>query len=806
MERPRRSTVKKAPEKVETKAKGAKRKNEEAKEVAKKAKVEANHCSDSESSSDEFVRVKTEPGPLKLKEDVNTEPDFSAIESNIFDGVTRLSDSDSDSDFEEVSNEPPLLPVSGKVEVKVAEADSVSEAKITPRAKLQLAKLTKSVLNGLTPKEEKEYGNDGSSSNGQKSQRSGGKSKPSQDSNNGAVRTSRRKTPQNVESNEMVEDNPNKEKSRKSASNSKAQKKAESGKKAAANPKEKSTSLSAKVGKGVKIGKTLESEDSKSRGKRPTKAADKKQVPSTSLQSEIGSTIPKDIDNMDMNELLALGENLGLKPTSQTEQSGSEHSDEGEDWEEVNAEEEEEKKHVIPKEGVQITLEMPELIRRRRKHKEDIQAQMNRQLNRVRREFQILFHKCSVLCWLAHGFYINGILNKEELLAVALSLIPSNHCMPAETIGLKYVKQILEWFVKLVDYSEGFTHIEDDHDMEIKIESLQKQFSRRVAKSRRELVFMFVCILRAVGVDARLIISLQPMPLKPQSSDLMPIKPSKETRGRKSVKKERTPSPEKKSSSPAKKRVKSSPSREDEPTTSKKSAASCKSGTKWKPEEQVKNGPSPRKTRSSAGRKSYKEETVDSDEDSKPLSSRAGGRKKKESEEPILSPNKKVLSDEDRERLKKAAEKRMPSLRRSIAAKKKEEDEFKPEKYESDSEEEGDSDFTPESRKKAKKVSPKVEVKRESSTQRVFSGKKKGKKVLSSSEEEKHRSQLKKKVGCDYWVEVYIHKEEGWIPVDVARGKVNCVDEIKVSFSDISSYRYKRTELSRSTYTTYFLK
>ena len=51
-------------------------------------------------------------------------------------------------------------------------------------------------------------------------------------------------------------------------------------------------------------------------------------------------------------------------------------------------------------------------------------------------------------------------------------------------------------------------------------ESLQQSVQLRTACFARDLVLMFIFILRTLGVKARFIVSFRPLPLKPSNQDL----------------------------------------------------------------------------------------------------------------------------------------------------------------------------------------------------------------------------------------------------------------------------------------------
>lgn len=236
-------------------------------------------------------------------------------------------------------------------------------------------------------------------------------------------------------------------------------------------------------------------------------------------QKSKNKTKQRDETNLDVASLLKLGEKKS--PIAQTsansqEMSYSEDSDdfesmsEAEDWEEVK---EVKEKNIIPKEGVQITVQMPNLIRKKKGI--DLLTAMKRRINRIKKENQVLIHKVHLLCWIAHGNFINRVLNSEEMLGLSLSLIPSEKCYPSDRPDLNYLEQILGWYRKTIEL------VEKKDDITVPMEKkLQTQIAKKQAYSKRMLAFIFICILRSLGIQCRLVMSLQPEPLRPPSNEL----------------------------------------------------------------------------------------------------------------------------------------------------------------------------------------------------------------------------------------------------------------------------------------------
>lgn len=216
---------------------------------------------------------------------------------------------------------------------------------------------------------------------------------------------------------------------------------------------------------------------------------------------------------LDVASLLVLGERKSesFDPGSSVDETYEsdeyESLSEVEDWEEVK------ERTIIPKEGVQITVELPNQIRK--KKSVDLMAAVKRRLNKIKKEHQVLIHKVHLLCWIAHGNFINNVLNSPNLLALALSLIPSEHCYPPERTDLNYLEKFLQWYRKTIHHVE-----KKEKHTEVLEKELRDQISKKEAHNKKMLVLIFVCVLRSLGIQCRIVMSLQVEPLRPPQSEL----------------------------------------------------------------------------------------------------------------------------------------------------------------------------------------------------------------------------------------------------------------------------------------------
>ncbi|XP_040538273.1 DNA repair protein complementing XP-C cells isoform X7 [Gallus gallus] len=169
---------------------------------------------------------------------------------------------------------------------------------------------------------------------------------------------------------------------------------------------------------------------------------------------------------------------------------------------------------VLPSNPVEIEIETPEQLKkreRREKRKAEFETYVRRMIKRFTKEVREDTHKVHLLCLLANGFYRNRICSQPDLHAIGLSIIPIHFTkVPAGQVDLLYISNLVKWFV-------GTFTVNDELSTE-KGEPLQSTLERRfaiyAARDDEELVHIFLIILRALQLLCRLVLSLQPIPLK----------------------------------------------------------------------------------------------------------------------------------------------------------------------------------------------------------------------------------------------------------------------------------------------------
>ncbi|CAH0552006.1 unnamed protein product [Brassicogethes aeneus] len=245
-----------------------------------------------------------------------------------------------------------------------------------------------------------------------------------------------------------------------------------------------------------------------------------KQLEEAKLQiAEYEANKKKNEENaVDISHLLIRGENVAQNDSIRMEDLHSsdfesDESDEG--WEEIKTatqEDKNEEKGVVPSSGLQITVNMPDAVKK--KKGVDLVAALKRRLNRIRKENQVYVHKVHLLCMLGHGNFVNSVINKEEILKSALKLLPSEKAYPSDRVDLEYLERIVKWYKKTMKLND-----KDTNEMQLD-EALQEQILKKEVYNKNMLCYIFIALMRALGIQCRFVLSLQVEPLRPPASEL----------------------------------------------------------------------------------------------------------------------------------------------------------------------------------------------------------------------------------------------------------------------------------------------
>ncbi|XP_040851203.1 DNA repair protein complementing XP-C cells isoform X4 [Ochotona curzoniae] len=173
---------------------------------------------------------------------------------------------------------------------------------------------------------------------------------------------------------------------------------------------------------------------------------------------------------------------------------------------------------LVPADAVQIEIETPEQVKireRSEKMKMEFETYVRRALKRFHKEVQENTHKVHLLCLLANGFYRNRVCSQPDLHAIGLSIVPARFTrVPPGDVDMLYLSNLVKWFVGTFTVNTELSASEHDGLQT----TLERRFAIYSARDDEELVHIFLLILRALQLLTRLVLSLQPVPLKPSGA------------------------------------------------------------------------------------------------------------------------------------------------------------------------------------------------------------------------------------------------------------------------------------------------
>ncbi|XP_009667602.2 DNA repair protein complementing XP-C cells isoform X2 [Struthio camelus] len=412
----------------------------------------------------------------------------------------------------------------------------------------------------------------------------------------------------------------------------------------------------------------------------------------------------------------------------------------------------------LPSKPVEIEIETPEQAKkreRREKRKAEFEVYLRRMMKRFNKEVREDTHKVHLLCLLANGFYRNRICSQPDLLAVGLSIIPTRFTkVPAGQVDLLYLSNLVKWFVATFTVNDELS-IEKGEPLQ---STLERRFAIYAARDEEELVHIFLIILRALQLLCRLVLSLQPVPLKEtrakgkgsskrqslsstsegqESSATTPSAVAKrgfcrKTRqDEKSSGSEKDKEPEKPNTAQTKRRCKSKLTTESQ-AQREPGNEDCSLGEKDMPVR-----PKNDRRRRVASKVCYKEESG-SDE---------GSVSDFEASEEESS-----LSDEDFETVPKKQRRSLGSQKSKVTADK--------------------SLKTKTSKLRLSKNSHEAAPKPAKSTATALPNAQRKRNKIISSDEDDGEQEVRKVAATDQWLEVFLEREDKWVCVDCVHGNV----------------------------------
>uniref|UniRef100_A0A8C3YN78 p125 n=1 Tax=Catagonus wagneri TaxID=51154 RepID=A0A8C3YN78_9CETA len=188
-------------------------------------------------------------------------------------------------------------------------------------------------------------------------------------------------------------------------------------------------------------------------------------------------------------------------------------------------------KSALSVKPVEIEIETPEQVKARErseKIKMEFETYLRRMMKRFNKEVHEDTHKVHLLCLLANGFYRNSICSQPDLCAIGLSIIPTRFTkVPPQDVDVYYLSNLVKWFIGTFTVNADLSTNEQD-DLQT---TLERRFAIYSARDDEELVHIFLLIVRALHLSARLVLSLQPIPLKLSAAKRKKVSKERSTEG-----------------------------------------------------------------------------------------------------------------------------------------------------------------------------------------------------------------------------------------------------------------------------------
>ncbi|KAK2851147.1 hypothetical protein Q5P01_007423 [Channa striata] len=451
-------------------------------------------------------------------------------------------------------------------------------------------------------------------------------------------------------------------------------------------------------------------------------------------------------DDFDMVTSAAPAVIESAKRLEKTEVEGEDSEDDEDDWEEVEELAEplgpvEPSEPVLPSQPLEIEIETPE-VRKKKKKQAEFETYLRRMMNRYKKDLLIDTHKVkthtlSTSCLIASGMFRNRVCSEPDLLAITLSLLPVHFTVvDKEHINQSYLSGLLRWFRATFTLNPSLPCEEHQDPQAL----LERRLGSLSAKNHQEMTHLFLLVLRSLQLFCRLVLSLQPIPLKLPSAKGKGARTSTGAQGKSHKGKEssKTTSPEPKVS-PGTKRPAVGVMGKGARGGKKPKKKEIKEEDEEEEERAVTSGgqrPKNSKRRSVASKISYKEESNSENEER--LSDdddfqAASEEDSEDSEGKAKSTKRKTGKGKSKAKVTKNKNIEA-SKRRSGGEKKqgKDEDDNEWEEDDDDDDEEGDG--------------------------------------MTNDRTEQRSGEKKEGPGANEWLEVYLEKTSSWVCVDVEHG------------------------------------
>ncbi|XP_060931047.1 DNA repair protein complementing XP-C cells [Limanda limanda] len=226
-----------------------------------------------------------------------------------------------------------------------------------------------------------------------------------------------------------------------------------------------------------------------------------------------------DSEDFDMVTSSAPVANVNAKKSQKDEEEDSEEDED--DWEEVEELDEplgtaDALEPILPSQplDIEIEIETPE-VRKKKKIQAEFESYLRRMMNKCKKDLLIDTHKVHLMCLIASGMFRNRVCSEPDLLAITLSLLPAHYSnVVKERIDQNYLSGLLKWFRATFTLNPSLSCEERPDPRAL----LERRLASLSARNHQDMTHLFLLVLRSLQLFCRLVLSMQPIPLKPPAA------------------------------------------------------------------------------------------------------------------------------------------------------------------------------------------------------------------------------------------------------------------------------------------------
>lgn len=189
------------------------------------------------------------------------------------------------------------------------------------------------------------------------------------------------------------------------------------------------------------------------------------------------------------------------------------------DFEEVEMQHENLNNTKIGKSEIQITIGG-----KKTKKPVDLQAKMERMFKSMQKKFSVNMLKTHLLCWIAHGFFLNNLIRNEFVRALALSIDFYLDSFQLVNFNQKSLKNLIQNINSIFDIDSTLSQKDDffncgNQSQSIKL--LKKAFSNKKFNNYLQYLLTIIVLMRNLNIKVRICLCFDVIPVNKESKKVV---------------------------------------------------------------------------------------------------------------------------------------------------------------------------------------------------------------------------------------------------------------------------------------------